>query len=315
MHGVETPSIDSEDIPTPEVDGGMPSVLVVDDSPMFRQLAGRLIHDGIGCRVAYARDGIEALDLLRSVEPTVVLSDIQMPRMDGFELVQAIRTDYPEIPVILMTAYGCENTALRALKASAASYIPKGCLPSQLVNTLRGVLTVVEGNERRRQLLACQASRSGRFELSNDPALFPELISLIQEDLRIFAIGDATVRMRVAVALQEALANALYHGNLECSSDLRQEDEGVFDRLADDRLTIEPYRSRRIYLESRIDRAQARIEIRDEGPGFDVSSLDKPFDPQDLLRIGGRGMLLIRSFLDEVIHNETGNQITLIKRA
>jgi anti-sigma regulatory factor (Ser/Thr protein kinase) len=64
----------------------------------------------------------------------------------------------------------------------------------------------------------------------------------------------------------------------------------------------------------RIARDELRINIRDEGPGFDVASLHKPFDPEDLLRIGGRGMLLIRSFLDEVIHNETGNQITLIKR-
>ncbi|MHB1557231.1 MAG: response regulator [Isosphaeraceae bacterium] len=314
MNAVETVSIDSEEMLRAEVDRGTPSVLVVDDSSLFRRMAGGLIRDGIGCPVAYARDGIEALDLLGTVGPSVVLSDIQMPRMDGFELVQAIRTGHPEIPVILMTAYGSEDMALRALKASAASYIPKDCLASELVNTLRQVLTVVEGNQRRRQLLACQASRSGRFEMSNDPSLFPELISLIQEDLRTFAIGDATERMRVAIALQEALANALYHGNLECSSDLRQEDERVFYRLANDRLAIEPYRSRRIHLELRINRGESRIEIRDEGPGFDVSRLDKPFDPEDLLRIGGRGMLLIRSFLDEVIHNETGNQITLIKR-
>jgi anti-sigma regulatory factor (Ser/Thr protein kinase) len=48
-------------------------------------------------------------------------------------------------------------------------------------------------------------------------------------------------------------------------------------------------------VESKIDRDEARIDIRDEGPGFDVSSLDKAFDPEDLLRIGGRGMILILS--------------------
>jgi anti-sigma regulatory factor (Ser/Thr protein kinase) len=120
--------------------------------------------------------------------------------------------------------------------------------------------------------------------------------------------------VRVAIALQESLANALYHGNLECSSDLRQVDERVFFRLADERRALEPYRFRQIHLETRIDRCEFQVVIRDEGPGFDVASLDKTFDPEDLTRVGGRGMILIRSFFDDVIHNETGNQITLIKR-
>jgi CheY-like chemotaxis protein/anti-sigma regulatory factor (Ser/Thr protein kinase) len=314
MNAVESLSIDSESTITPEVDRGTPSVLVVDDSSLFRRMAGGLIRDGLGCRVACAADGIEALSLLESVEPSVVLTDIQMPRMDGFELVQAIRTDHPGIPVILMTAYGSEAVAARALHAGAASYIPKDCLASDLIDTLRRVLTVVEGNQRRRLLLACQKARTGSFEIGNDPDLFPALIGLVQEDLLTFSLGDATTRTRIAIAIQEALANALYHGNLECSSDLRQEDERHFYRLADERQAIEPYHSRRIHLETRIDRDEFRIDIRDEGPGFDVSSLDKPFDPEDLLRIGGRGMILIRSFLDQVIHNEMGNQITLIKR-
>jgi anti-sigma regulatory factor (Ser/Thr protein kinase) len=137
---------------------------------------------------------------------------------------------------------------------------------------------------------------------------------LVQEELLSFSIGDDNTRVRVAIALQESLTNALYYGNLECSSDLRQEDERRFYNLADERRAIDPYCSRRIHLEMRIDRDEARIDIRDDGPGFDVASLDKPFDPEDLMRIGGRGMILIRSFLDEVIHNKTGNQITLIKR-
>jgi CheY-like chemotaxis protein/anti-sigma regulatory factor (Ser/Thr protein kinase) len=314
MNALETLSIDFKPTRSPELDHSTPPVLVVDDSSLFQRLAGQLIQNGVGRRVVYAKDGIEALSLLESIEPCVVLTDIHMPRMDGFELVKAIRADHPQLPVILMTAYGSEAVAMRALNAGAASYVPKDYLASDLVDTLRQILTVLEGNQQRRRLLACQTSRSGSFEIGNDPALFPALIALVQEELFSFSIGDDTTRVRVAIALQESLANALYHGNLECSSDLRQEDERVFYRLADERRTREPYRSRRIHLETRIDHSEVRIAIRDEGPGFDVASLDKPFDPDDLMRVGGRGMILIRSFLDEVIHNQTGNQITLIKR-
>jgi len=289
-------------------------ILVVDDSVLFQRLVGGLIGSEIGRPVVYAANGEEALGLVESSEPCLVLTDLRMPVMGGFELVEAIREKHPQIPVVLMTAYGSESVAVRALKAGAASYVPKDSLTTELVDTLRNILRVVEGNQKRRRVLTCQVSRTASFEIGNDPDLLPALIGLIQEDLAAYSIGDETSRMQVAVALQEALANALFHGNLECSSDLRQEDERIFHRLADSRRLIEPYRSRRIRVELEIDRSQARISIRDEGPGFDVSGLDKPFGPEDMMRIGGRGMILIRAFLDQVMHNDRGNQVTLIKR-
>jgi anti-sigma regulatory factor (Ser/Thr protein kinase) len=63
-----------------------------------------------------------------------------------------------------------------------------------------------------------------------------------------------------------------------------------------------------------LDRGGARFVIGDEGPGFDVAALDRPIEPEELMRIGGRGLLLIRTFMDEVSHNASGNEITLVKR-
>ena len=54
--------------------------------------------------------------------------------------------------------------------------------------------------------------------------------------------------------------------------------------------------------------------ISDQGPGFDTSRVHQPIDPDDLLRIGGRGLLLIRTFMDEVTFNPSGNTITMVKR-
>ena len=54
--------------------------------------------------------------------------------------------------------------------------------------------------------------------------------------------------------------------------------------------------------------------IRDEGPGFDVTTLPDPTDPENLLKPSGRGLLLIRTFMDEATHNATGNEITLVRR-
>ena len=73
-------------------------------------------------------------------------------------------------------------------------------------------------------------------------------------------------------------------------------------------------RHRRISIDADLNRDVVSYTIRDQGPGFNTAKLDEPFDPESLMRVGGRGMLLIRTFMDEVRHNETGNEIQMIKR-
>jgi anti-sigma regulatory factor (Ser/Thr protein kinase) len=139
------------------------------------------------------------------------------------------------------------------------------------------------------------------------------MVELCLGELAGMGLGDETSRMRVGIALQESLANALYHGNLEVSSDLRQEDERLFHVEASRRAALDLCRTRSVRVEARLDTESATYVIRDEGPGFYTSRLDRPIDPEDLTRIGGRGLLLIRTFLDEVVHDTVGNQITLIE--
>lgn len=290
------------------------TVLVVDDSPIDRRIAGGFVEKSSGLRAIYARDGREALETIAREGPVAVLTDLQMPEMDGFALVQEIRTHHPRLPVILMTAYGSEEVAIQALRAGAANYVPKKALAKELSDTLRRVLEVSAVDHRRRRILGALQRRESKFLLENDPDLFPTLIEALQEDLGGMDVCDETARMRVGVALQEALANALYHGNLEVSSDLRQVDEREFYGLANRRRGESPYRERRIHVQARFNRDEARYTIADEGPGFDTSALDRPIDPEDLMRVGGRGLLLIRTFMDEVVHNAAGNEITLVKR-
>ncbi len=122
--------------------------------------------------------------------------------------------------------------------------------------------------------------------------------------------------MRVGVALHESLLNAIQHGNLEISSELRQEgDEKAFRDLAAARRGQAPYRDRRVRVHARLSRSEAVYVIEDEGPGFDVAALPDPSDPANIERIGGRGLTLIRTFMDEVRHNSRGNGITLVKRS
>src|SRR5687768_17320524 len=101
----------------------MAVVLVVDDSPVDRTRAGGLLKKRPGLIPVYASNGREALALIAEKAPDIVVSDLQMPEMDGLELVEAIRRQFAALPVILMTAHGSEETAVQALQKGAASYV------------------------------------------------------------------------------------------------------------------------------------------------------------------------------------------------
>jgi anti-sigma regulatory factor (Ser/Thr protein kinase) len=110
------------------------------------------------------------------------------------------------------------------------------------------------------------------------------------------------------------LENAHYHGNLEVSSELREDGLSAYYDLAKVRREQPPYRDRRIDVVATFSSGEVRVVVRDEGPGFDLSCIPDPTDLSLLERPHGRGILLMRTFVDEVEFNEKGNEVTLVKR-
>ena len=103
----------------------MTTLLVVDDSLTDRRLVTGLLSRALDCRITEAVSGDKALECMEALEPDLVLTDLQMPGMNGLELVKLLREEYPSVPVILMTAKGSESIAAEALKNGAASYVAK----------------------------------------------------------------------------------------------------------------------------------------------------------------------------------------------
>jgi CheY-like chemotaxis protein len=290
------------------------TILVVDDAAIDRRVTGAIIEQNLGWCVAYAEDGTAALAAMAQQTPRLVLTDLRMPGMDGLELVAAVRRQYPSVPVVLMTAFGNEEVAMQALRAGAASYVPKKTQDRDLPSTLEQVITAASQERHHQQLLERLSHTESTFVIGNDRAIIPALVKHVQEYLGRLQLGDQTERIRTGVALEEALLNAIFHGNLEVSSELRQENEDDYYQLAEQRRRQPPYSERQVYFTFKLTRGEASFTIRDEGPGFDPSTLPDPTDPENLGRIGGRGLLLIRTFMDEVTFSATGNAITLIKR-
>lgn len=292
----------------------MAKILVVDDSAVDRQIAGGFV-DECGSTAIYAENGAEALERIERERPDVVLTDLLMPEMDGLKLVEHIRADYPDVPVVLMTGHGSEDTAVAALKAGASSYVPKRNLATELREALRAVLTAVEARDHREKVRAFLRRSEAEFVLGCEPDGTVALVSFLEGTLAQLNFCDRANLLRVSTALAEALANAIDHGNLQLDSALRETDDYDYGKLREQRARQSPYRDRRVFVAARVTPTEAKYVVRDEGDGFDPTELPDPRNPENLLRASGRGLMLIHTFMDEVRFNDIGNEITMIKRA
>lgn len=290
----------------------MASVLVVDDSPMDRRLAGALLVKR-GFTVEYAADGREALQKIEASRPDLVVTDLQMPEMTGLELVVAVRKRFPSVPVVLMTAHGSEAIAMLALKTGASSFVPKRRLADDLGSTAEAIVSITLDADRISTVDPLEV-RQVRFELGPDLEALGEVVSQLESHLVHIGLSDETAVLQVAVALREAIVNAIVHGNLEVSSELLESGGSAFAELVNQRKTQAPYRDRKAIVSAVYAPGEVTYTITDEGPGFDPTTLPDATDVENLEKASGRGLMLIRMFMDEVSFNEKGNQISMTKR-
>jgi CheY-like chemotaxis protein len=287
--------------------------LVVDDSrTQAFDIRQKLLRGGF--QADMAGNGVEALAALQRQLPNIVLTDLMMPEMDGLELVTQIRRLYPGLPVVLLTAHGSEEVAVKALRSGAASYVPKKNLDRDLYRTLENVLAHCRTAKTDDRFSGRLTATRSEFVLGNDAQWIGPLVCRLQHELVRLQLFDESSQMRIGMAVREALANAIEHGNLEASSQLRETDDVAYQRLLAERRIAAPYRDRRLFVAAEQSRDGVTYRIRDEGPGFNRAALPDPTDPANLERVSGRGLLLIHAFMDEVVHNTTGNEITMLKR-
>ncbi len=120
----------------------MPTALVVEDSPTMRQLIVFALHRIRGLSVVEANDGVDALKKLASSQLDLILTDINMPIMDGLKLVRRVRSDeaLKNIPIIIITTEGAEEDRQRALSLGANAYITKPIQAPQVIAKVKELL-------------------------------------------------------------------------------------------------------------------------------------------------------------------------------
>jgi DNA-binding NarL/FixJ family response regulator len=172
-------------------------MLVVDDHPVLREGVASMLEDRSDMVVVgEARDGAEAVARFRALRPDVTLMDLQMPVMGGVEAIVAIRTEFPDARILVLTTYAGDVQAVRALKAGATGYLLKSSLRTELLDAVHNV-------------------HRGRRHVHGDVAA--EIALHVVDDnlsereaavLRLVAIGKANKEIAHALSLSEETVKA-----------------------------------------------------------------------------------------------------------
>ena len=114
-------------------------VLIAEDEPINFMLI-RKILEVTSCRVIWAKNGREAVEMATSQHPDLILMDIRMPEMDGITATKLIRKSFPDLPIIAVTAFSLSNEAEKCQEAGASGFITKPVMPATLLEAIGAVL-------------------------------------------------------------------------------------------------------------------------------------------------------------------------------
>ena len=120
---------------------GAKKILVVDDQESMREMLSELLQM-MGYEARAVDGGQQALQSLQETETDLVITDLNMPGMDGIELMKRIKMLYPGLPVIIITGYGTFNTERQVLSSGADGYIPKPCTINRVQETVHSALGI-----------------------------------------------------------------------------------------------------------------------------------------------------------------------------
>jgi CheY-like chemotaxis protein/anti-sigma regulatory factor (Ser/Thr protein kinase) len=273
----------------------MSRILVVDDDDTTRLIISRLLAK-TGFSVSEARDGVEALEILRTDRFDLMVCDVWMPRMTGLDLLVALRTVDRAPRVVVMTSDDTPDTLLKAVREQAFSYVHKPVEPSKLLTTVREALDAPEPPRIEvlsarpdwvELLVPCSREAVGRIEA---------VMAQLETDLPL------ELRESIGFAFRELAMNAVeWGGKLDPTRKVR----------------ISCLRAKRMIL----------YRIADPGVGFSIEDLphaaigqppDDPIAHMEVreakgLRPGGFGLLSVRSTVDELLYNEQRNEVVFVK--
>jgi len=264
----------------------MEKVLIVDDDDTVRTTLKRvLIRDDLD--VTLACSAKEGLEILKKEEFQLIITDVKMPEMDGITFLKKAKTDKPEIPVVVLTGFATIEMTRDALQNGAYNFLTKPFEIEDIKTIVRRGLNLKKDVIRNKEV-AKFTKCIFDIDIPNKEELLNGVMFIILEQLKLQDFNQRVMSTEILMALDEALTNAFKHGN--------KKDPG-----------------KKIIIHTEADNEKTKIIVRDEGDGFAPDKLINPLSAEGMEKNCGRGVFLIKSYMDEVSYNDRGNELSMMK--
>ncbi len=291
------------------------TIAVIDDEEQIRDILYKKLSN-LGYNVIPLEEAEDLINLLKHDDKNLdlVITDIQLKRMDGIELLRHINAREIPIPVLLITGYGNIEDAIQALRYGARDFIRKPFDLNDIASSVKGILRGRREEELTDNLGQYITKEKRLFEIPVDSTISNVVSYILTKDLTSIGLCDRSSTENILLALREAIDNAMIHGNLEINSEIIERN-GIkeFHELVEKRKKDAGYRDRKVTIYYELVDDYVEYIIEDEGQGFNYNSLPDPRDPENFYKKSGRGLLIIRTLMDEVNWNSKGNIIRLRK--
>lgn len=288
-------------------------ILIVDDSPSHISLIGGILDSDYDILVA--NNGQQALDLVGLEKPDMILLDITMPEMDGFEVCRRLKQDEAtqEIPVVFTTARSGSNDITKGLEMGASYYLTKPIDIKVLRAVVRAVLNDQSAYKRLREDIN-RANDMLLVFLEEGRFLFRTLEEA--HTLSVLLAKACPDPNRNVLGLRELMVNAVEHGNLGISYD-EKSTLHVNNQWIDEvqrRLALPEYQDKYVTVTYERTTQEIRFLIADQGKGFDW----KPYltiDPSRVFDSHGRGIAMAGKIsFDRIEYRNRGNEVLAVIR-
>src|SRR5918998_2629776 len=261
-------------------------ILIVDGNAELRGVLSDALREQ-GHEVVDTGDRAEAVGREDLEEFDLVISDLTEDASGGIEIISELKRKRLFVPIVASSDEAQQHGVVKAFKLGASNYLQKPYdreeLRSIVEKTLGYKLRFIEVVK----VLPFVRERI-EFDLPSDLSLMNGVLHYLIE--RVAALGVVKPdSSNLFIALDEAFVNAVKHGNRS-----------------------DPHKLVRITAD--LSAKEARFTIEDEGEGFRVTDIPDPRDPANLFKTSGRGVLLIYNIMEEVMYNDGGNRLTMIKR-
>lgn len=288
------------------------NILLVEDDSSSRLYLENLLEVN-DYKFFSAANGIEGLNIFDEQKIDIVITDIQMPVMDGLELLEAIREKKSNTIVIITTAYGTENYAIQALQLGANNYLKKPVRGSDLIPLLKKYEIIINNRFSTDKLPGRLLERKFKLEFNTSINGIPKIVDrILSESACNYPDSD---KINIELGLVELITNAVEHGNMGISNIEKKQamENNTLDNLYNEKLADIKIREKKILIEFCRTPITCEWTIIDQGEGFDWKTLPDPTNEQNILELNGRGVFITNFLFDSVEYFGKGNIVKVKK--